>query len=92
MLRKTVEEGARVRVGGLAGRPELNGLGGVLTGFVTDKGRFAVAVERSGGGGAGGLPVIEHVLLKGANLTLVMVGANGAEVEVDEDDAPPPLE
>ena len=84
---KTAHDLAKVGISGLAGRPELNGLRGTITGYAKDKGRLAVAVIRSAD-----VPP-EHVLLKPANLALVSkINAEGEEVPVDDDDAPPPLE
>ena len=98
MLRLTVAQRAKVRVGGLSGRPELNGRSGTITSFVKGKGRLAVSIEKEGAAErrASGQPVKEEdkpeqVLLKPANLTLITISADGKEEEI-EDDGPPPLE
>ena len=69
-----------VRVDGLAGRPDLNGLSGVVTHYDTERGRYHVemmgASGRSGGGGAGAADGAEVVALRVANLSL--------QAEVDE--------
>ena len=78
----------RVRISGLVGRPELNERVGTITRYVKDKGRFAVAVDRTE---EEHFEPPEQVLLKQGNLTVVTkIGADGKEV--DEDAAPPPLE
>ena len=75
---------SRVRLHGLAARPELNGRMGVARVYVPDKGRFAVSVDAE----AGEKPV--EILLKPANLTLVSkVDADG--IEIDDDAEQPPL-
>lgn len=76
---------ARVRINGLAAKPELNGRIGLAKCYVPDKERFAVAVEVE----KGEKPI--EILLKPANLSIVTkVDAEGREV--DDDAAPPPLE
>jgi hypothetical protein len=76
---------ARVRINGLAAKPELNGRIGLAKCYVPDKERFAVAVEVE----KGEKPI--EILLKPANLSIVTkVDAEGKEV--DDDAAPPPLE
>jgi len=67
----------RVRIEGIQGRPELNGMHGLTTRFVADKGRFAVTVEGLEG---------ESVLLKPQNLTAV---DEDGQDEVDTDEPPP---
>jgi len=67
----------RVRIAGIQGRPELNGMHGLTTRFVPDKGRFAVTVEGLEG---------ESVLLKPQNLTAV---DEDGQDEVDTDEPPP---
>ena len=49
--------GRRVRIHGLSGRPELNGLSGTATSYLSAKGRYAVAVAGH-----------DSVLLKPSNL------------------------
>ena len=75
---------AKVRLHGLAARPELNGHVGVARVYVPEKERFAVSVEADAGEKA------VEILLKPANLTLVSkIDADG--LEIDEDAEPPPL-
>jgi len=69
---------SRVRIRGLAARPELNDKEGTVTRYIKDKGRFAIAVD-----GSDSAPL----LLKPANLT--KIGADGKEL--DDDEPPPPL-
>jgi len=71
----------RVRIDGLASKPELNGKFGKTTRYFSDKGRFAVQVE-------GSADSDEQLLLKPGNLTPVSDDGSVAE---SPDAGPPPL-
>ena len=68
----------RVRIDGLASKPELNGKFGKTTKFFSEKGRFAVSVD--------GSDAEDVLLLKPSNLTAVDADGNP---EPQEDDPPP---